>query len=109
MGIIKFRTDPFGAQQTEREEREKFAEESNNATETVEFSSIRANMKKLKEMEKIENLRKYGVGLDCPIEVQFGAGFNDEKSYTSLEELEKEESKNTSLTESELVFRGFIC
>ncbi len=108
MGIIHYRKNPFNAQQTEREEREKFAEESNDATETIEFSSIKNNMKNLRDAEKVEDLKKYGLGLDCPIEVQFGEGFNDDKSYSSLEELEAEEDRKVRLSEGERYFNQLM-
>ena len=111
MGIIKF-TQGTNAVELERKERTELAEERQNAEESVEFTAIRHNMSALRQLEKTESLRKHGVGLDCEMEVGFGEGFNDDKSYTSLAELEGEESKNTSLsdlTKEELVARGFIC
>lgn len=107
MGIIKFRSDP-NAQKNEREEREKLAEESNNATETVEFSSIKSNMKKLRDAERAEELKRNGLGIDGPIEVCFGAGFNDPRSYSSLEQLEAEEEKKANLSEGERYFNQLV-
>jgi len=42
------------------------------------------------------------------IEVCFGAGFNDPRSYSSLEQLEAEEEKKANLSEGERYFNQLV-
>lgn len=84
MGFINFR-DSNGVA-NERKRRMKLAEARQAIPEAEEFKQIR----KIKEQESLERLKEFAyINDERGIGVEFGVGFNDNKTYYSVEDLEK--------------------
>jgi len=84
MGYINFR-DPNGVRH-EREARTKLAEERNAIKPAKEFKQIQ----EIQEQEKLEQLKEFAyIDDERGIGVEFGVGFNDDKTYYSVEDFKK--------------------
>lgn len=82
MGYINTR-DPEGTKK-EREERTKLAEARNAIKPPVEYKKIQ----EIQEQEKLKELEKFEY-IDFDAGVGFGAGFNDNKTYHSEDQLKE--------------------